>query len=129
MRSTPHRRDSPQLAFPARPQHRCLRAPPQPGDRLTEPSPRAGFLMPAEWEPHEATWIAWPHNRDDWPGRFTPIPWVYGEIVRKLSHVERVRILVNGATQERQARTILRKLGAALNAVEFVECPTDRVWT
>ena len=41
--------------------------------------------MPAEWEPHEATWIAWPHNRDDWPGRFTPIPWVYGEIVRKLA--------------------------------------------
>ena len=47
--------------------------------------------MPAEWEPHEATWIAWPHNRDDWPGRFTPIPWVYGEIVRKLAAVERVR--------------------------------------
>ena len=43
--------------------------------------------MPAEWEPHEATWIAWPHNRSDWPGRFAPIPWVYGEIVRKLSRV------------------------------------------
>ena len=53
--------------------------------------------MPAEWEPHEATWIAWPHNRDDWPGRFAPIPWVYGEIVRKLSRVEKVRILVSGA--------------------------------
>ena len=53
--------------------------------------------MPAEWEPHEATWIAWPHNRDDWPGRFAPIPWVYGEIVRKLSQVERVRILVDSS--------------------------------
>ena len=41
--------------------------------------------MPAEWEPHEATWIAWPHNREDWPGRFAPIPWVYGEIVRNLA--------------------------------------------
>ncbi|HUA60525.1 MAG TPA: agmatine deiminase family protein, partial [Verrucomicrobiae bacterium] len=50
--------------------------------------------MPAEWERHEATWIAWPHNHADWPGRFAPIPWVYGEIVRKLSGVERVRILV-----------------------------------
>ena len=41
--------------------------------------------MPAEWEAHAATWIAWPHNRDDWPGKMAPIPWVYGEIVRKIS--------------------------------------------
>jgi agmatine deiminase len=85
--------------------------------------------MPAEWAPHEATWIAWPHNRADWPGRFAPIPWVYGEIVRKLSHVEKVRILVASATGERQARRILRKVGAAMEVVEFFECPTDRVWT
>ena len=55
-----------------------------------------GFRMPAEWEPHEATWIAWPHNRDDWPGKFAPIPWVYAEIVRHLSRVEPVHILVKG---------------------------------
>ena len=85
--------------------------------------------MPAEWEPHEATWIAWPHNRDDWPGRFTPIPWVYAEIVRKLSRVEKVRILVGGSAQERQARGVLNKAGAAVEAVEFFHCPTDRVWT
>ncbi len=85
--------------------------------------------MPAEWEPHEATWIAWPHNRDDWPGRFAPVPWVYGEIVRKLSAVERVRILIEGPALERQARTILRKVGARLEAVEFLHCPTNRVWT
>ena len=47
--------------------------------------------MPAEWEPHEATWIAWPHNREDWPGRFGPIPWVFGEIVRKLSSVDNLK--------------------------------------
>jgi agmatine deiminase len=85
--------------------------------------------MPAEWEPHEATWIAWPHNREDWPGRFTPIPWVYAEIVRKLSRVEKVRILVNGRAQERQARGVLGKVGAAIDSVEFFECATDRVWT
>ena len=75
-------------------------------------TPRAlGFRMPAEWEPHEATWIAWPHNRDDWPGRFAPIPWVYAEIVRKLARVERVRILIedgpaeaNGASHPAQGR-------------------------
>lgn len=85
--------------------------------------------MPAEWEPHLATWIAWPHNRADWPGRFAPIPWVYGEIVRKLSQVERVRILIQSPALEKQARRILEKVGANLDAVEFFECETDRVWT
>ena len=89
----------------------------------------ADFRMPAEWEPHLATWIAWPHNREDWPGRFTPIPWVYGEIVRKLAAVERVRILVQTPTLATQARRILEKVGANLDAVEFVPRQTDRVWT
>jgi agmatine deiminase len=84
--------------------------------------------MPAEWEPHEATWLAWPHNKSDWPGRFAPVPWVYGEIVRKLAAVERVRILVNDAALEKQARVILRKVGAKLDAVDFYHCPTNRVW-
>jgi agmatine deiminase len=84
--------------------------------------------MPAEWAPHEATWIAWPHNRSDWPGRFAPVPWVYGEIVRKLSAVERVRILVNDEGLRKQARRVLVNVGANLDAVEFFVCPTDRVW-
>ena len=85
--------------------------------------------MPAEWEPHFATWIAWPHNRSDWPGRFTPIPWVYGEIVRKLSRVERVRILVQDRALADQARRVLRRVDAHLDAVEFFLCPTNRAWT
>src|SRR5579863_5773776 len=85
--------------------------------------------MPAEWERHEATWIAWPHNEEDWPGRFEPIPWVYGEIVRKLAAVERVRILVQDEDLEQRARTVLSKVGAELSAVEFYRVPTDRVWT
>jgi agmatine deiminase len=85
--------------------------------------------MPAEWEPHEATWIAWPHNRGDWPGRFAPIPWVYAEIVRKLARVERVRILINDRAAEETARRILRKAGANLDAVDFFYIPTDRGWT
>ena len=85
--------------------------------------------MPAEWEPHEATWMAWPHNHDDWPGRFAPIPWVYAEIVRKLARVERVRILVQDRAAEAAARRILRKSAANLAAVEFFHAPTDRGWT
>ena len=89
----------------------------------------SGYRMPAEWEPHEATWIAWPHNRADWPGRFAPIPWVYAEIVRKLSRVEKVRILVEDGAAEARARGVLRKAGASMEAVEFFPCPTNRVWT
>jgi agmatine deiminase len=93
-------------------------------------TPRAqGYRMPAEWEPHEATWIAWPHNHEDWPGRFAPIPWVFAEVVKKLSKVERVRILVADHDEERKARRHLTKVGANLPAVEFYHYPTDRVWT
>ncbi len=93
-------------------------------------TPRAlGFRMPAEWEPHAATWIAWPHNRDDWPGRFAPIPWVCAEVVRKLARVERVRILVEDGGAEEAARRVLRKADANLAAVEFFHAPTDRSWT
>jgi agmatine deiminase len=87
------------------------------------------YRMPAEWEPHEATWIAWPHNEDDWPGRFEPVPWVYGEIVRKLSQVERVCILVQNADIQASARSVLTRSGANLAAVDFFVQPTDRVWT
>jgi len=87
------------------------------------------YRMPAEWEPHEATWIAWPHNEEDWPGRFSPIPWVYGEIVRKLADVEKVRILVRDEDLRESARAVLEKVGANLAAVEFLVLPTDRVWT
>ena len=87
------------------------------------------YRMPAEWEPHEATWLAWPHNEDDWPGRFEPIPWIYGEIVRKLSVVERVRILVRDEELEQSARGVLTMCGAQMAAVEFHRLATDRVWT
>jgi len=93
-----------------------------------EQAPPRGFRMPAEWEPHEATWLAWPHEKSDWPGKFTPIPWLYGEIVRHLARVERVRILVQDADAEQSARRILKKCHANLDAVEFFHHPTDRSW-
>lgn len=87
-----------------------------------------GYRMPAEWEPHEATWLAWPHETSDWPGKFQPIPWVYAEIVRKLARVEKVRILIAREATDK-ARRILIKAGADLNAVEFFPIPTTRSWT
>jgi len=85
--------------------------------------------MPAEWEPHEATWLGWPHNASDWPGKFAVIPWVYGEIVRKVASGEIARILVESAAREAGARRILRRVGADLSRVEFFRFPTDRGWT
>ena len=73
-----------------------------------------GFRMPAEWEPHEASWLAWPHERSDWPGKFAPVPWVYGDIVRRLARVEKVRILVEDAAAEKGARRVFDKCGVEM---------------
>jgi agmatine deiminase len=87
------------------------------------------FVMPAEWEPHHATWIGWPHNATDWPGKIAMIPWVYGEIVRRLAPGELVRILVNSTEHERGARRQLASVGVAPERVEFLRFPTNRGWT
>ena len=99
-------------------------------ERAGDGSPRSmGFRMPAEWEPHEATWIGWPHNRTDWPGKFTAIPWVYGEIVRQLAPGEIVRIIVNSEAHEARARRVLSRVGVDPTRVEFSRFPTNRGWT
>ena len=87
-----------------------------------------GFRMPAEWEPHEATWLGWPHELTDWPGKFALIPWAFAEIVRHLSQVERVFLLVENRESEARVRTILKKSGADLDALDFFRVPTDRGW-
>jgi agmatine deiminase len=93
------------------------------------PTPRElGFRHPAEWEPHEATWLGWPHNRSDWPGKFPPIPWVYGEIARHIAPGEALRILVNDRPHEDSARRILNRVGVDPLRVEFHRFPTDRGW-
>jgi agmatine deiminase len=88
-----------------------------------------GYRMPAEWEPHAATWLAWPHFHGDWPGKFEPIPWVYAEIVRNLALYERVDLIVNSERAERGARAILEKADALSDNVSFHRWRTDRVWT
>jgi agmatine deiminase len=96
------------------------------GDKSTHVK---GFHMPAEWGPHQATWIGWPHNRTDWPGKFAVIPWVYGEIVRKLATGELVRILVNSKEHETRARRVLSRAGVDPARIEFFRFPTNRGWT
>jgi agmatine deiminase len=88
-----------------------------------------GYRMPAEWEAHEATWLGWPHNTSDWPGKFAPIPWVYAEIVRHLAPGELVRILVNSIRHEAGVRRLLFRAGVDLRRVQFFRFPTNRGWT
>jgi agmatine deiminase len=87
------------------------------------------FRMPAEWEPHAATWLAWPHYKLDWPGKFEPIPWVYAEIIRYLSQHERVELIVKDAAAEKLARETLKRAHALNDNIRFHRWPTNRVWT
>jgi len=87
-----------------------------------------GYRMPAEWEPHAATWLAWPHFHGDWPGKFEPIPWVYAEIIRYLAKHERVELIVNNAAAARRARRILERADAFSSNIRFHRWPTNRIW-
>jgi agmatine deiminase len=86
------------------------------------------YRMPAEWEAHAATWLAWPHYGGDWPGKFEPIPWVYTEIIRNLARHERVELIVNNASAEKQARKHLEKSNAPMKNVRFHRWPNNRSW-
>lgn len=88
-----------------------------------------GYRMPAEWEPHASTWLAWPHLRGDWPGKFEPILWVYAEIIRNLARHERVDLIVNSERAEKRARAVLEQADALSDNVYFHPWHTDRVWT
>ncbi|MGH7820529.1 MAG: agmatine deiminase family protein [Candidatus Binatia bacterium] len=88
------------------------------------PGPR----MPAEWEPHEATWLSWPHNPDTWPGKFEPVPAVFAEIVAALHGHEEVRILVGDPALEESARRVLRARGCEGPNVRFFRIPTNDCW-
>jgi agmatine deiminase len=84
--------------------------------------------MPAEWEPHDATWLGWPHNPTDWPDKLDTIRWVYGEMVKKISAGELVRILVQNRNEEKLARTYLSRAGCNLKRIRFIVHPTNRGW-
>jgi agmatine deiminase len=112
---------------------RARRSPPN--GRVSVEKPRAptafelGYRMPAEWEPHAATWLAWPHEPSDWPGKFESVPWVFAEVIKNLTRGERVRLLVSGKRMQKQAGQQLEKSEVDLRLVDFVQAATDRSWT
>src|SRR5436309_16034430 len=82
---------------------------------------------PAEWEKHDATWLAWPHHEPDWPGKLAPIPWVYAEIARVLHAHERVEIVCNDEQVRDDAKRHLESHDVHDNYRLHV-VPNDRVW-
>jgi agmatine deiminase len=97
---------------------------------VTTPTPREqGFRWPAEWEPLRAVWLAWPHNHEDWPGKFEGIEWVFCEMVHWLTQTQKVGLLVASPAASQHAEDCLRRYGVNLDAVERVTLPTNRSWT
>ena len=84
----------------------------------------SGYAMPAEWERHAATWLAWPHHEADWPGKMEAIRWVYAEMVRKLAPGELVRLLVRHEAEGQRAQDHFRRSDCDSKNVRFVTHPT-----
>ena len=101
----------------------------KPISKIEETPASLGFSMPAEWETHEATWLGWPHNESDWPDKIDTIRWVYGEMVRKISTGELVRILVRSQAEAKFASSYLKRAQCHMRNVRFVVHPTNRGWT
>ncbi|HJU66452.1 MAG TPA: agmatine deiminase family protein [Gemmatimonadaceae bacterium] len=97
-------------------------------DRSASRIPHPASRVPAEWEPHAATWLGWPHHRPDWPGKFEPIPWVYAEIVRVLHRHEPVHILCHTEDVRDDALRSLRSHDVDTARCQLHLVPTDRVW-
>ena len=88
----------------------------------------AGYRMPAEWEPHAATWLAWPHNLDTWPDDLKRVQQTWVEMIRTLAIGETVDLLVNDASSETEVAVRLGRGGVDTRRVMFHRIPTVDVW-
>lgn len=97
-----------------------------PGSARTPAS--LGLRLPAEWEPHAATWLSWPHNVETWPGRFAAIPPLFCAMVSALHLHERVHICVNDAAAGRAVVSRLARSGVAVDRLGVYAIPTNDAW-
>ncbi|MDQ3012235.1 MAG: agmatine deiminase family protein, partial [Acidobacteriota bacterium] len=96
--------------------------------KITQTPRELGYHMPAEWEPHEATWLSWPHKEASWPGRFESVPGVFVELTKHLTESELVRINVANEDFAERVRKLLKAGGVNLGRVRFHFNPTDDAW-
>jgi agmatine deiminase len=91
-------------------------------------STATSYRLPAEWELHRSTILCWPHQKEDWPGKFAPIPWVYTEIVKHLSQSELVRVIVQTEQDVVRVHKLLERAHVEIENIEFIIAKTDRGW-
>ncbi|HAH45783.1 MAG TPA: agmatine deiminase, partial [Planctomycetaceae bacterium] len=84
--------------------------------------------LPAEWEPHQATLLAFPHNGNDWPGKYEVIKWAFIELIRKVAEFERVLLIVKNDEQQQKVTTMLEQAHANTKQVKFIQQNTNRSW-
>jgi len=88
----------------------------------------AGYFFPAEFHPHEATWLSWPHKEASWPGKIDTIFRPYSQFVAYLSQGEKVRINVANAAMRDFALRHLENAAVNMTNVEFFFHPTNDAW-
>jgi len=86
------------------------------------------YILPAEFDKHEATWIGWPHNKSDWPGKFSAIPFVYAEIVKQISRSETVRVIIESKEHQKKAEKVLKDADVDFSNIKFFIKKTNRGW-
>ena len=86
------------------------------------------YRMPAEWEKQKSTWIAWPHNKEDWPNKFDLIPTVFAEIISKICKFQKVNILIENKKAKKKINQLLKVFLANTKNISYIVCKTDRVW-
>src|SRR5262245_27714004 len=97
-----------------------------PADSAT---PRSlGYSMPAEWAPHRATWLSWPHNEETWPTQLERVRRIWVQMVSALSPHEQVYFLVNDERTEGNVTSRLKQAGTAMANVTLLRIPTVDVW-
>ena len=88
----------------------------------------AEYRMPAEWEKQKSTWVAWPHNKNDWPNKFTLIPLIFAEIISKICNYQKVNILILNKKDKKKIHPLLKKFSANIKNINYKICKTNRAW-
>lgn len=88
----------------------------------------AGYFFPAEWHPHRATWLSWPHKEASWPGKLDTVYQPYAQFIKEIAAGELVCINVRNDDMEHFARTHLDAAGVDLKQIRFYHHPTDDAW-
>lgn len=84
--------------------------------------------MPGEFEKQDAIWLAFPHNEEDWPGKFGPVPWAYVEFIRLIARTQKVKLLVKSKALEKRVIDYCERAHVNMKNLQCLVIPTDRGW-